>query len=87
MKNKSEREVTGMIDFKNSEYVKMKEIDPGSIFAEVQPLLIIIGKLLDRKFSSSDFISRAMSEGSMERPFSGFLLDKWRADSSAIDSV
>ena len=30
MKNKSEREVTGMIDFKNSEYVKMKEIDPGS---------------------------------------------------------
>ena len=29
-----------MIDFKNSEYVKMKEIDPGSIFAEVQPLLI-----------------------------------------------
>ena len=40
MKNKSEREATGMIDFKNSEYVKMKEIDPGSIFAEVQPLLI-----------------------------------------------
>ena len=29
MKNISEREVTGMIDFKNSEYVKMKEIDPG----------------------------------------------------------
>ncbi len=29
-----------MIDFQNSEYVKMKQVDPASIIGDVQPLLI-----------------------------------------------
>ena len=29
-----------MIDFKNSDYVKLKQIDPSSVLKDVQPLLI-----------------------------------------------